>query len=105
MIENNHFLARTLLVFPLLRLFLQQETFTPLRHFPPTLLLPLQYQGLRQLRPYVAGKAPAALSLKTSSEPTDLSFFYGFLTCSPEAAVTSTLTSAEPPDSPGVRRP
>ena len=37
MIENNHFLTRTLLVFPLLRLFLQQElTFTPLRYFPPT---------------------------------------------------------------------
>ena len=39
MIENKHFLTRTLLVFPLLRLFLQQETFTPLCYFPPTLLL------------------------------------------------------------------
>ena len=33
MIENNHFLTRTLLVFPLLRLFLQQEAFTSLRYF------------------------------------------------------------------------
>ena len=51
------------------------------------------------------GQAPAALSLKTSNDSTDLGFFDGFLTCSPEAAVTSTLTSAELPDSPEVRRP
>ena len=45
---------------------------------------------------HMAGRAPAALSLKTSSEVADFGFLDGSLTCSPGARVTSTLTPAEP---------
>ena len=49
----NHFLTRTLIAHvSAVSALSSARTFTPLRYFPPTLLLPLQYQGFGQLRPY-----------------------------------------------------
>ena len=62
MIENNHFLARTLLVFPLLRFFLQQETLILLLCviFLQPFFSPSNTKDWGNFA-HIVGKAPAAL--------------------------------------------